>query len=184
MRDLGIVITIYAAVVAAVLWYLPAFVANAAPVLIARISFIRSINTPIWPRGLGAHKTWAGLLGGVLAGVAAGWIVHAFDVLPSSMNDDGTFVPVSWLLWSALISLGALIGDIVKSYAKRRIGIAPGNAWPVIDGIDYVVGALLFGLVLFIPSWPVAVALLVAGPILSLLANVFSYVIGLKKVWY
>ena len=162
---------------AAALWlYLPALAANAAPVLIAKLPFFPRIRHPIWPAGLGANKTWAGLLGGIIIGTLVGWLQLTLTPWP--------YDPVLWLAWSALISFGALLGDSVKSFFKRRMGIPPGGAWPVIDGIDYVVGALVVGLLLFVPSWPVALALLVAGPILSLLANIFSYLIGIKKVWY
>ncbi len=161
----------------AALWiYLPALVANSAPVLIARLPFFERIRRPIWEAGLGANKTWAGLLGGVLAGIIVGWLQFTFSSLP--------YDPFLLMLWSTLISFGALLGDSVESFFKRQIGIKPGGALPVLDGLDYVVGALLVGLPLFVPSWPIAIALLVAGPILSLLANVLSYMLGIKKVWY
>ncbi len=164
------------ALAAAVWLYLPALVANAMPVVLAKVPFLAPLRIAIWPTALGANKTWLGLVGGIAFGTLVGVVQVTLTPWP--------YDPWTWTAWSALISIGALVGDAVKSFFKRRIGIAPGNAWPVIDGIDYVVGALLFGLVLFIPSWPVAVALLVAGPVLSLLANIFSYAIGLKKVWY
>jgi CDP-2,3-bis-(O-geranylgeranyl)-sn-glycerol synthase len=153
--------------------YLPALVANAAPILLAKLPVRRA---SIWPAGLGANKTWLGLVGGVAAGALTGWLQVGLTPWP--------FDPWTWVGWSALISFGALAGDAVKSFFKRRIGIPPGGAWPVVDGIDYVAGALVFGLPMFVPAWPVAVALVVAGPVLSLLANLFSYAVGWKKVWY
>lgn len=170
--------TPFNALAAAVWIYLPALVANAAPVLIAKLPFFPNVRHPIWPAGLGANKTWAGLLGGIVIGTLAGWL--QLVLTPWELQTGYAF----WIGWSVLISFGALLGDSVKSYFKRRIGIPPGGAWPVVDGIDYVVGALLVGLPLFVPSWQVAVALLVAGPILSLLANMFSYAVGWKMVWY
>jgi CDP-2,3-bis-(O-geranylgeranyl)-sn-glycerol synthase len=162
---------------AAALWlYLPALVANAAPVVLAAIPFLAPLRVPIWPSGLGANKTWLGLAGGVLLGTLAGWLQIALTPWP--------YGPWLWIAWSALVSFGALFADAAKSWAKRRMGIPPGGALPVVDGVDYVVGAIVFGLPLFVPSWPVAVALLVAGPVLSLLANAVSYALGLKKVWY
>lgn len=161
---------------AAALWlYLPALAANAAPVPLAKLPLPRA---PIWAAGLGANKTWTGLVGGVCVGVAVG----ALQLVLTPWGE--FFAGPAWILWSALVSFGALFADAAKSYLKRRMGIAPGGALPVVDGIDYVVGALLFGLPLFVPAWEIAVALLVAGPVLSLGANVASYAVGLKKVWY
>lgn len=162
---------------AAALWlYLPAFIANAVPVFVGKARWLAPYRFPIWENGLGKNKTWVGVIAAIVAGTLGGWLQISLTPWPHS--------PVTWIAWSALISVGAMAGDCVKSYCKRRIGIKPGGAWPVVDGIDYVVGALVCGLPLFVPSWPVAVALLVAGPILSLLANMFSYAMGWKKVWY
>lgn len=166
------------ALAAAVWLYLPAFVANSVPVFVGKSTFLAPYRHPIWQEGLGANKSWLGLIVGVLAGTFAGWLQVALTPW------DTVYGTVPWIVWSALVSLGALVGDAAKSYFKRRLGIAPGGAWPVVDGIDYVVGALAFGLLMFVPSWPVAVALIVAGPILSLLANMVSYAVGWKKVWY
>lgn len=164
---------------AAAIWlYLPALVANAVPVFIGKARWLAPYRIPVWEKGLGANKSWAGIVAAVVAGTLIGWL--QISLTPWD-NVIGIWL---WIGWSALISLGAMLGDCVKSYFKRRIGIKPGGAWPVIDGIDYVVGALVCGLPLFVPAWQVAVALLVAGPILSLAANSFSYVMGWKKVWY
>ncbi len=164
---------------AAALWlYLPALAANAAPVLIAKMPFFPKIRLPIWQAGLGANKTWAGLIGGVVVGVLVGYLQIAVTPWSNAVNAP------AWILWSFLIALGALVGDAVKSFFKRKMGIPPGGAFPVIDGIDYVVGAYLFGLPILSPVWPIVVALLIAGPILSLIANVFSFMMGWKKVWY
>lgn len=163
------------ALAAAVWMYLPAFAANAAPVLVALLPIPRR---PIWPSLLGANKTWNGLVGGVLVGVLAG--LAQLTLTPwHRVVDAGP-----WIAWSALVSFGALFADAAKSVLKRKIGIPPGGALPVVDGIDYVVGAMVFGLAYFVPSWQIALALLVAGPVLSLLANVASYLLGWKKVWY
>lgn len=162
---------------AAALWlYLPAFVANAAPVFVGKAAWLAPYRFPIWENGLGKNKTWPGFMVAVVVGTLAGWLQISLTPWPHS--------PATWIAWSALISFGAMAGDCVKSYFKRRIGIAPGKAWPVVDGIDYVVGAWLCGLVMFRPAWPVLIALLVSGPILSLLANSLSYIFGWKKVWY
>lgn len=163
---------------AAVWFYLPAFIANAVPVFVGKSTWLAPYRIPVWEKGLGKNKSWAGVVAAVIAGVLTGWLQIA---LTPWEQFTGSW---PWIGWSALIALGAMVGDCVKSYFKRRLGIAPGGAWPVIDGIDYVVGALILGLPMFVPSWQIAVALLIAGPILSLLANVFSYTMGWKNVWY
>ena len=88
------------------------------------------------------------------------------------------------LLWGFLLGFGALGGDLIESFIKRRMGLAPGKALPFFDGVDYMVGAIALGLFLFIPDVGAIIFLLLVGPILSLLANIIAYFLGLKNVWY
>jgi CDP-2,3-bis-(O-geranylgeranyl)-sn-glycerol synthase len=43
--------------------------------------------------------------------------------------------------------IGAMSGDAVKSFFKRRVGIAAGRPWVPADQLDFIVGAMLF-------AWP------------------------------
>ena len=45
-----------------------------------------------------------------------------------------------------LIPLGALLGDLTGAFIKRRLGIQPGGLLPIVDQIDFVVGAVVFSL--------------------------------------
>jgi CDP-2,3-bis-(O-geranylgeranyl)-sn-glycerol synthase len=165
--------------------FLPAFVANATPVILTAIPFVKRINAPVWKRGFGDHKTWAGFIGGtamaVLTSVVQFFIrdidvVSALTILHTSLTQS--------IIIGLLLGLGALMGDAGKSFCKRRIGIRPGGAWPIIDGIDYIVGSVVFIAPVFMPPLIHCIGLLFIGPPLSLAANTFSYVVGWKKTWY
>jgi CDP-2,3-bis-(O-geranylgeranyl)-sn-glycerol synthase len=165
------------------LLYLPAFIANATPLLIIKLPWVKKHNAPVWTAKLGAHKTWMGLGGGVVAGALCGGLLHAF--LPESnpaepFYDDLPFA----LFFGALLGLGALLGDAAKSMLKRKLGIAPGGWLPILDAIDYTVGALIVALPFHVPMWTEALILLALGWLLSTLSNLFSYWVGLKRVWY
>jgi CDP-2,3-bis-(O-geranylgeranyl)-sn-glycerol synthase len=134
-------------------------------------------------RLLGDGKTYRGLLCGVLAGIAIGliqmWLASMFnwDFLPSH-----TFASIF------LLSLGALIGDIGKSFLKRRIGKERGAKWPIADQYDLVVGAFLL-MLLFDPSWlvanltlPIIVMILILTPILHRVVNIIGFISGIKEV--
>jgi len=41
-------------------------------------------------------------------------------------------------------SLGALTGDVVKSFFKRRMGVERGRPLPLADQLDFYAGATLF----------------------------------------
>jgi CDP-2,3-bis-(O-geranylgeranyl)-sn-glycerol synthase len=155
------------------LWFiLPAYFANAAPILFGKIfrgkfpiDFGKTWNKkPI----LGKGKTWPGFLGGILVGTFVGVLQGRF-------------------LAGLLLSIGALVGDLVKSFAKRRFGIAPGKSWPIIDQLDFVIGALLLVSIiesLEPPPLEIIIIVLVLTPLVHLAANTGAYLLKLKKVWY
>ncbi len=167
--------------------FLPAFVANSMPVIARVVPGIKHWTTPIAPRLFGANKTYRGFAMGVGAAVLCALLQYVLLQAwtwnwPEAAELYGT--PARAILTGLLLGGGALCGDLAKSFCKRRVGIAPGRAWPVLDGIDYMVGAIIFALPLYTVSLSQAAILLVAGPILSLAANICSYVLGWKNVWY
>jgi hypothetical protein len=68
-------------------------------------------------RLLGSHKTWRGLLAGVLCAAVV--------------------ASLTGLTWVTGASFGALslLGDLVSSACKRRMGHAPGSGVPLIDQV-------------------------------------------------
>lgn len=164
------------------LWlFLPAFIANAAPVLVRNIPVLRDWKRPIAPVWLGQNKTWRGLLAGIVLGAFTGFLQALFSMW---MWDQGAML-LPFTVWGALLGFGALLGDMVKSFIKRRIGIAPGQQWPIFDGVDYMIGALTVGSIflssLTLTDW---IFLIVLGPLASSLANMAAYLVGWKEVWY
>ncbi len=163
--------------------FLPAFTANAAPVVIRWFPLLREWNIPVWERMLGKNKTWRGWIGGTVIGMCTGLILwriapHATFLLP--LYD----TPLRGMWTGGMLGMGALVGDMVKSAVKRRLHVAPGSAFPPWDGVDYMIGAMLFALPFYRPDGIAIVILLVAGPVFSLLANMCSYALGWKNVWY
>lgn len=159
-----------------VLLFLPAFVSNGVPVIAQNIPFIKRFSTPVCEKHLGSHKTYRGFLTGVFSGGLIGIGLFYTPFFEFSFFQ-------STLLGLSL-GFGALFGDAVESFVKRKIGKKPGEAWPVWDGIDYILGALLFVLPWYIPTWYDIVFLLLFAPFLSLISNTVAYFLGWKKVWY
>lgn len=142
-------------ILAAIWFFLPAGLANAAPVFAAKTPGLKQFKTPMdfeksykGQRLFGPHKTWRGLL----AGVVAATLVIALQkylftrnlwVLEHSWFDYRT--ADIWLL-GPLMGTGALLADAVKSHFKRRNHIAPGESWFPFDQLDYVLGGCLFSL--------------------------------------
>ncbi len=82
------------------------------------------------------------------------------------------------------LATGALVGDMGKSFVKRRLGKKPGTMFQPWDGIDYMIGAIIFIFPWYIVSVSGVIFLLLIGPILSLMMNTLAYTIGWKECWY
>ena len=156
---------------------IPAFVANAAPVFAAKFDVSKRYNHPINTRLFGEHKTWRGFIAGVIAGTIASAI--QWCVFAPHFADIGEAV-----LFGALGSMGALFGDIAKSFLKRRLHIAPGKPFIPFDYIDYMIGFLLFTYPLYSWSMQEAVFLIAAVIILNPLTNVLGYLTGVKNTYW
>lgn len=165
--------------------FLPAFVANGAPVVAKKLPIVSQWTRPISTPLFGANKTYRGFAIGVGAAVVCALVQYSLRDLWffKELNELHNSLEQSVLVGS-LLGFGALLGDLAKSFVKRRVGIAPGQAWPILDGIDYVIGAVICIWPLYHSTVLDVVVLLIAAPLLSLLANTFSYVVGWKEVWY
>jgi CDP-2,3-bis-(O-geranylgeranyl)-sn-glycerol synthase len=165
------------------LFFTPAFAANAMPVVAAHIPGITAWDTPVHRGWFGAHKTWRGVVMGIVGALVVGLLqmIGRF-ALPSSAVAFLPDAPWKILLLSVLLGGGALAGDMVKSAFKRASGRPPGSRWFPWDGIDYVLGALLFASPIVILPLSGMMLLLFIGPFASAVANLFAYNIGLKSV--
>ncbi|MDO8660460.1 MAG: CDP-archaeol synthase [Candidatus Woesearchaeota archaeon] len=158
---------------------LPAYVANMMPVLMKKVPLF---DIPVDNNALlcgkpvfGQNKTWRGLVFGVLAGVVVGFLQSLFGF--SIIHNFVQF----WFPISVLLSAGALFGDLVKSFLKRRMGISPGNSWLVFDQLDYVIGALLFVSPFFWPGIGATVILLIFSGAGHVLVNHIGFWLGMQK---
>mgnify|MGYP002761026606 CR=1 FL=1 len=133
-------------------------------------------------RVLGDGKPWRGTAVGTVAGVVVALLLNALHPRVSDAIAADPF-PIA-----AAISLafGAMLGDILASFLKRRTGRARGAAFPVIDQLDFVVVSLLLTAIVatgwFLETFtiPVVVAVLVLTPVLHVSTNAIAYALGLK----
>jgi CDP-2,3-bis-(O-geranylgeranyl)-sn-glycerol synthase len=173
------------ATVAAALWaMLPAYVPNNAAVLFGGGRPIDGGRRLGGRRLLGDGKTWRGTAAGVAAGVA---VALGLDRLAAPVGD-ALGVPLARFPLAAAVGLaaGAMAGDIVASFLKRRLDRERGAAVPGLDQLDFVVGALALA-ALLAPAWfaatftlPVLAVVLLVTPVLHVATNAGAYLLGLK----
>jgi len=145
------------------LWLvLPAYIANASAVLVGG-------GTPVdfgktWRDGkrvLGDGKTWRGLFSGAFVGMTAGFglavaarYIALSDFAFLNLSDFEAFPLMIPIIFS--LCFGALFGDVVESFFKRRLGKERGEDWFLFDQLDFIIGALFL-------SFVVSVILQVSG---------------------
>jgi CDP-2,3-bis-(O-geranylgeranyl)-sn-glycerol synthase len=153
------------------LWFiLPAYVANAAPVVLGGGRPLDGGRKAWDGRPIfGPGKTVRGLAGGLAAGILAG----AIQALLSGL--------AAYLIWASAMSAGALVGDLVGSFLKRRMNIPRGGAAPLLDQLGFLVFALLFVSPLVFPGWWTVIILLAITPPLHIATNFVGYKAGLKS---
>jgi len=165
----------------ALFFIFPAYVANAIPVIVGGGRAIDGgKKMPDGKPIFGSHKTVRGFAAGIVAGTLTG---AAQNAALQRLNVPSDFVlPFQFSIWLGFaISFGALMGDLVHSFVKRRIGIIEGAPLPIADQLDFVVGAVLFS---FLVSPPPLITILIIFVItlpVHLLANFLAYVAGVKK---
>ena len=126
----------------------------------------------------GSHKTWGGSLFGILAGILAAYLQHLLD--PSF----GILALVDYSQWSMigfLMGVGAIVGDLVKSFFKRQLNFKPGQLWIPFDEIDFVLGALLFLSPIYFPGWINATIILLISFIGHILINLLGFYLKIRK---
>jgi CDP-2,3-bis-(O-geranylgeranyl)-sn-glycerol synthase len=134
-------------------------------------------------RYLGDGKTWRGISGGIVIGVLFG-LLQMFLTQTFHWN----WLPQHTIVTITALAAGALLGDVVKSFFKRRAGKKRGEKWLIADIYDFAVGSLV-SLAIFAWQWMttnitiwVFVAILIWTPLLHRGANIVGYLIGIKQV--
>jgi len=173
-----------------ILWlFLPASLANMAPVLARRWGWLDWANLPIdagrsWrgQRLLGDHKTWRGLLAGLLLAIACAliqwWLYDQSQGLRDFYRVDISNLN-PWL-WGGALALGALGGDALKSFFKRQIGIAPGKNWVPFDQLDFVAGTLLVAYLFIDMPLRFYILAVLLGLFLHPIVNLLGWLLRLK----
>ncbi|MBU1849778.1 MAG: CDP-archaeol synthase [Nanoarchaeota archaeon] len=169
----------------ALYFFLPAYIANAAPSFFRRINFL---NKPVdcghkfrGKRIFGDNKTFKGLL----VAIVFGTLMFALQKL---LFSKGIFLKISLINYSSysiilgfLLSTGTIFGDLFESFFKRQRGILSGKPWVPFDQTDYVIGALLFSSILFIPNIWTIIFLLLSSLIIHPVSHYLGFLLKINK---
>ena len=149
-------------VLAAVYLFLPAYFANASPVVLGGGEPLDGGRK--WLDGkpfLGSHKTVKGTLL-----VVVGAVVGVLQGNP---------------VGGALQSVGAMAGDIVASFFKRRWNLRPGEGMPLVDQLDFITFAVLLSYPVQRTSLEAMLVILVLTVPIHYAVNYVAWLLRLKE---
>ncbi|OPX59229.1 MAG: hypothetical protein A4E25_01274 [Methanobacterium sp. PtaB.Bin024] len=182
----------------AIYFMLPAYLANASALTFGGgtpLDMGRSLKDG--RRLFGDGVTWKGTIIGILIGTGIGLFqgIITGDVVQNLLmiGDPGIFklvqgtitlTMIQGMLLGLALSSGAIIGDACGSFVKRRFKVERGHPVPLMDQLDFVVGALVFASLVVVIPLNLIITIIVISVFLHLGANIIAYLLGMKNVWY
>jgi len=179
-------------IILAIWLMLPAYIANPSAALLGRgrpIDGGRFFTDN--KRILGDGKPVRGFILGSLCGVIVGllqiWLVPYIAPYLAAYVSSGALTHTSYIAVLTM-PIGALLGDLVKSFFKRRLGFERGAMLPIADQLDFVAGAwaltFIFDHAWFTANFSLAiiVVVIIITPILHVATNFIGFKIGKKDV--
>lgn len=140
-------------------------------------------------RWIGDGVTWRGLIAGTVVGTLTG-IVQGY-LGPEIIQTFGQYIitPIitdisSGAVIGFLLGFGALLGDAIGSFLKRRVGIDRGKPAPLLDQLDFIIIALILVSFAVKLNWLCVLLAILLTLIIHLLTNTIAYLLGIKDVWY
>jgi CDP-2,3-bis-(O-geranylgeranyl)-sn-glycerol synthase len=174
-------------ILTAAYYAVPIYFANMAPVITKKL--LPSLAKPMdlgktWKGKpiLGSHKTFRGLIFGIIFGILTALIQYTLyknGIFRSVSVFDYTFY--SSILLGALMGFGAIFGDALKSFFKRRVNVKPGKPWIPFDEIDFIVGGLSFSMIFFIAPLKYMIIILVVSPLGHIIVNHIAFYLKIRK---
>jgi len=171
-------------------FFLPAGIANVTPIFAAHLPILNQWNYPLdffqklnGKRIFGDHKTIRGFVSGVFLGSLTSLILFLLAYQVPTIRDHlpSWYFHTNPILLGFLLSSGALLGDMIKSFFKRRLNIPPGATWIPFDQIDYILGGLLLSSFVHVLSLIQYVLILILWVGIHVLSTITGYLLRLKE---
>jgi len=166
-------------IIANAFWFiLPAYAANGFPPLMRGKrpldrGFMLGKNR-LLGNGKTVEGTIAALVFGFLIGILQLFVQNCYDV-----TQIGMFSMTIPLI--ILIVLGAIAGDIIGSFVKRRIGMERGAKFIGFDQLGFVIFAVIFAAPIIVLWWPSIIFLLLVTPLIHWIGNLIGYRAKVKQ---
>jgi CDP-2,3-bis-(O-geranylgeranyl)-sn-glycerol synthase len=129
----------------------------------------------------GENKTWRGFIFGTFAGGVTGAITYIIYPESISYVSVAAFIPIlDMFTVGAALGAGALFGDAIESFFKRRVGVKPGESWFPFDQTDYIAGGLIFATPFVILSFWMTLLVFVTWFCAHIMGSYLGFLLHLK----
>jgi len=165
------------------LWILfPAYAANMFPVFLKGKMHMDFDKYYKGQRILGDGKTFEGFFAGILIALVSGGIAILLQpYFNASLAEFGVVLPKMSLFIAFMIGVGAMSGDVVGSFIKRRIKLKRGEEVFLLDQLDFIVGVIVFAMWFTnINIWMILIMLTIT-PAAHRVACIAGYKLDFKK---
>lgn len=178
-----------------VYFLVPAYFANMAPPLAKKFRTFEFLNISV-DKGknfsdgrplFGKNKTYRGFVVGIIGGIIGVCLQmflyrYEFFKTITIVGLDYTNIYLMLLL-GALMGLGAITGDLVESFFKRRLNIESGSSFVPWDQIDLIIGAYIFvlPLVYFYLTWQIVIISIIISFFLHVITNHIAFYLNIRK---
>ena len=153
------------------------------PAFFNKINFLNhpvDFNKKIFgKRVLGKNKTFRGIFFGVIIAIIIAYLQYLLNLKNVNLISYDNFILIGFLL-----GFGAMFGDLVKSFFKRRADIAPGKPFIPFDQIDHVVGALLLLSLNYNITLNIFILALIITFPLHIIVNHIAYKLRLRNTYW
>ncbi len=143
-------------------YYIPAYFVNAGILLVYSLF---GIGISLSPKIFGTQRNFGGLFFSIFCGGAIGLLVSSF-----------------WL--GIFLGIGAWLGALGGSFLKRRVGMKSGSSAPLLDQLDFIIGATLLGCLILPPKFEHFLIILLVTPFIHRATNIIAFRLGIKNVPY
>lgn len=139
-------------IISCLYFFLPAYFANMTPPLAKKAKILNFLAKPIdfnkkffGKPILGSHKTFRGAILAFLVGFSTAifqrFLYRFYLIQRISILD---YSKINIFFFAFLISFGAVFGDLIFAFIKRRLNLPPGAPFLPFDQTNYVIGAAIF----------------------------------------
>ena len=169
--------------------FLPAYFTNMASSLIKKHKFLNFLDKPIDSGKkfcgqpiFGSHKSWRGAIFGIVIGFLVAFsqkFLYQFPTIQKISFLD--YQKINIYLFGFLICFGAIFGDLLFAFIKRRLKLEPGARFFPFDQTNYVIGAAIVLSPFFKIKIEVWITIFILTFFLHIIINRLGYLLNLHK---